>query len=123
MADKAYITPSVLKWARETAKMSVEAAASKVPVSADKLKEWEDGISQPTIKQAQLLAKLYRRPFALLFLPDIPKDFMPLQDFRKKGSKSLSTASVFIIREIQQKQAWISDMNEENNEAKRSFCR
>jgi Zn-dependent peptidase ImmA (M78 family) len=121
MADKAYITPSVLKWARETAKMPVETAASKVPVSADKLREWEEGISQPTIKQAQLLAKVYKRPFALLFLPDIPRDFMPLQDFRKKGSKSLSTASVFIIREIQQKQSWISDVNEESNEAKHSF--
>ncbi len=121
MADKAYITPNVLKWARETAKMSVETAASKVAVSADKLKEWEEGISQPTIKQAQVLAKAYRRPFALLFLPNVPRDFMPLQDFRKKGSKSLSTASVFIIREIQQKQAWISNINEENRDAKRPF--
>ncbi len=121
MADKANITPNVLKWARESARMTEETASSKVSVSIDKLKEWENGISQPTIRQAQTLAKKYKRPFALFFLPEIPKDFQPLQDFRKQESKELSTASVFIIREIQQKQSWISDVNEENNENKIPF--
>lgn len=121
MADKANITPNVLKWARESARMTEETASSKVSVSIDKIKEWEKGISQPTIRQAQTLAKTYKRPFALFFLPEIPRDFQPLQDFRKKDSKVLSTASVFIIREIQQKQSWISDVNEENNENKIPF--
>ena len=121
MADKAFITAKVFKWARESAKMTKEIAASKIAVSVDKLQEWESGGSYPTIRQAQTLAKAYRRPFALFFLPDIPSDFQPLQDFRKKGSKELSTSSVFIIREIQQKQAWISDVNEENGEDKVPF--
>lgn len=121
MADKAYITPNVLKWARESARMTEEIAAAKVSVSIGKLKEWEEGISQPTIRQAQTLAKSYKRPFALFFLPDIPRDFMPLQDFRKSGSKSLTTSSIFIIREIQQKQAWISDVYSENQEEKLPF--
>jgi len=121
MADKAYITAKVFKWARESAKMTEEIAASKVAVSIDKFKEWENGDDYPTIRQAQKLAKAYRRPFALFFLPDVPNDFQPLQDFRKAGSKELSTSSIFIIREIQQKQAWISDVNEENNENKVPF--
>src|SRR3569833_1169667 len=115
MADKAYITPKILKWARESARMSLETAASKVPIDPEKLTEWEDGSSHPTIRQAEILAKAYRRPFALFFLPEIPRDIMPLQDFRRDISKPLSTASVFIIREIQQKQSWISDVNKENN--------
>jgi Zn-dependent peptidase ImmA (M78 family)/DNA-binding XRE family transcriptional regulator len=121
MSDRAFITPKVLKWARESARMSLETAASKVAVKADKLAEWEDGITQPTIKQAEALAKAYRRPFALFFLPDIPRDFQPLQDFRRKTAKPLGTASVFIIREIQQKQAWISDLYSENEENPLSF--
>ncbi len=116
MADKAFITPNVLKWARESARMTEETAAAKVSVTVDKLQEWEDGSSQPTIRQAQTLAKAYKRPFALFFLPEIPRDFQPLQDFRKKGAKTLTTSSVFIIREIQQKQAWISDVYAENDE-------
>lgn len=121
MADKANITPKILKWARESARMSEEAAAAKVSITVDKLKEWENGDSQPTIRQAETLAKAYRRPFALFFLPDIPRDFQPLQDFRKKDAKPLSTGSIFIIREIQQKQAWIKDVYEENNETPLTF--
>jgi Zn-dependent peptidase ImmA (M78 family)/DNA-binding XRE family transcriptional regulator len=121
MADKAFITPNVFKWARESAKMSEETAAAKVSVAADKLKEWENGTSQPTIRQAQTLAKAYKRPFALFFLPEIPRDFQPLQDFRKSGSKLLTTSSIFIIREIQQKQAWISDAYADNDEIKLPF--
>jgi Zn-dependent peptidase ImmA (M78 family) len=121
MAEKAYITPNVLKWARESARMTEEIACAKVSVSIEKLKEWEDGVSLPTIRQAQTLAKAYKRPFALLFLPDVPRDFQPLQDYRKSGSKSLSTSSVFIIRETQQKQSWIRELYEENKEKELSF--
>jgi Zn-dependent peptidase ImmA (M78 family)/DNA-binding XRE family transcriptional regulator len=121
MADKAYITPTVFKWARESARMSIEDAARKVHVSNGKLLEWEEGISQPTIRQAETLAKAYRRPFALLFLPEIPRDFQPLQDFRRKTAKPLGTGSVFIIREIQQKQRWLSDLYQENEEEALSF--
>jgi len=121
MAERAYITPKVLKWARESARMTEETAAAKVSVKAERLKEWEAGISQPTIRQAQMLAKAYKRPFALFFLPEVPRDFQPLQDFRKSGSKSLTTSSIFIIREIQQKQAWISEVNSENQEEKIEF--
>ena len=121
MADKAYITPKVLKWARETARMYEETAADKVSVPVERLKEWEGEISQPTIRQAETLAKAYRRPFALFFLPEVPRDFQPLQDYRRKTAKPLGTASIFIMRDIQQKQAWAKDVFEENNEVPLSF--
>lgn len=121
MSEKAFITPKVFKWARETARMTIAAAAAKVNVGADKITEWEEGTSQPTVRQAETLAKAYRRPLAVLFLPDIPLDFQPLQDFRRKTAKPLGTASTFIIREIQQKQAWIKELNEENGDPKLPF--
>lgn len=121
MADKAYITPNVLKWARESARMTEETAAAKVAVSVERLRSWEDGTEQPSIRQAQTLAKAYKRPFALFFLPDIPRDFQPLQDFRKSDAKQLTTSSIFMIREIQQKQAWISEVYAENQEEKLPF--
>jgi len=121
VAEKAYITPKVLKWARESAKMTLEVAASKVNKTAEQLNEWEEGINYPTIKQAEKLAKTYKRPFALFFLPEIPNDFQPLQDFRKSDSKELTTGSVFIIREIQQKQSWLSEVIEESGDPALSF--
>ena len=121
MADKADITPKVLKWARESARITEDIAAAKVNVTVERLREWESGISQPTIRQAQELSKAYKRPFALLFLSDIPNDFQPLRDFRRKGSQPLGTASLFIIREIQQKQSWISSVNQEDGLSKAPF--
>ncbi len=121
MSEKAYINPEVIVWARETAKISKSVVALKLSISIDKLSEWESGSSYPTIKQAQALAKLYKRPFSLFFLPDVPKDFQPLKDFRLNGSKEISTATIFIIREIQQKQAWISDLKKEQQEEKLKF--
>jgi len=118
VADIAYITPKVLKWARTTAKMSLEAAAAKVNVTAERLDAWEnpDSADRPTIRQAEKLAHAYKRPFAMLFLPEVPFDFTPLQDFRRSGSKELTTAAVFIQRELQQKQAWMSELHRENGE-------
>jgi len=114
MSDRAFITPNVLKWARESARMALDEAASKISIDPAKLSDWEEGIGQPTIKQAEALAKAYRRPFAIFFLPEIPRDFQPLQDFRRKAAKTLGTASTFIVREIQQKQAWISEQYSES---------
>ena len=121
MAERAHITPKVLKWARESAKMSLEVAASKVQKSAEQLDAWEEGNEFPTIKQAEKLAKVYKRPFALFFLPEIPNDFQPLEDFRKSNSKELTTSSIFIIREIRQKQNWLSEMMEESGEPEIPF--
>lgn len=121
MADKAHINPKVLQWARETARFSVEDAAKKVTVQPERLIAWEQGEALPTIRQAETLAKAYRRPFALFFFPDIPRDFQPLTDFRRRDAQPLGTASTFIIREIQQKQAWTHELYTENNEPVLAF--
>ncbi|GAA3656419.1 XRE family transcriptional regulator [Flavivirga jejuensis] len=121
MVDKAFITSEILKWARESARISVEDAAKKVSVSPERYLIWEDGNDFPTIRQAQMLAKSFRRPFSLFFLPEIPKDFQPLQDYRRSDSQKLDTASLFIIRDVQEKQNWISELFEEIGEDKLPF--
>lgn len=121
MSVKALITPKVLKWARETSKISIEDAAKKVPCPVNTLKEWESGNLQPTFKQAEKLAETYKRPLAVLFLPDIPSDFQVLQDFRKRDSAEISTALIFMIREIQQKQNWLKTFLVENDHPKLDF--
>lgn len=121
MTERANITPKVLKWARESAKISKTDAAAKVSVKLEKIQEWEKGDSAPSIRQAKILAKAYQRSFAIFFLPEPPLDFHPLEDFRKSGSAPLSTSSIFIIREIQQKQSWISENIKDNGENKLDF--
>jgi len=121
MSVKALITPKVLKWARETSKISIEDAAKKVNCHVNALEEWESGELQPTFKQAEKLAQIYKRPLAVFFLPDIPSDFQVLQDFRIKKSAEISTALVFMIREIQQKQKWLKTFFIENDYRKLDF--
>ncbi len=121
MADKAFITSEILKWARESARISLEDAAKKVSVSPERYLTWEDGNDYPTIRQAQTLAKSFRRPFSLFFLPEIPIDFQPLQDYRRDDSQKLDTASLFIIRDVQEKQHWISEFFQDIGEDKLSF--
>ena len=88
MSDKAYITPNVLKWARESARMTEEVAAAKVSVPIDKLKEWEKGTDQPSIRQAQTLAKAYKRPFALFFFLKYLEIFNLYKTLEKKEQRN-----------------------------------
>ena len=101
--------------------MSLDTAAAKIPVKKEKLVGWEEGTGLPTIRQAEILARAYRRPYSMLFVSEIPHDFSALRDLRKQGSVELGTASAFIIREIQQKQAWISDLFKQGDEGALEF--
>lgn len=78
----ALITPSVMRWARESAKLSVEEAASKIGRPIEDMTAWEEGTSRPTIPQARKTSEVYKRPFAVFYLPEPPKDFDTLRDFR-----------------------------------------
>lgn len=78
------VTPEVLRWARESIGVSVEIAAHRAGVSEDRIILWETGEQEPTIAKARALAKLYQRPFSILFLPSPPvRSFDTLRDFRK----------------------------------------
>lgn len=121
MGDKAFVTPAVLKWARETARMTMDQAAAKAGVAVQKVVDWEEGVDKPTIRQAELLADAYKRPFAIFMLPAPPRDFTLLRDFRKKNAHPLTTASIFIIREMQEKQAWTREWLEEEGREPLSF--
>lgn len=108
-AQRAYINNSVLLWARKSSKISKLSASKRAGVSIQSLESWEEGKTLPTIRQAKLLAKYYRRPLAVLYLTEPPKDFQTLRDFRKEYDGELSTALVFMIREVQMRQYWIKN--------------
>ena len=108
---KALITPSVIKWAREKSHYSLETAAKKIGVNLEKLKEWESGKSLPTMTQARKMSQTYRRPLAAFYLPHPPKDFPLLKDFRtvEGRSPSYSSSLVFLMRQFQERQAWLRE--------------
>jgi len=77
------VTPDLLVWARERSGLSLEAAASKLAIDPQRLLAWEAGADAPTVAQLRRLANAYKRPLALFFLPEPPRDFMPLHDYRR----------------------------------------
>lgn len=80
---RAKLNPGILVWAREQAGISPEAAARKAGASIERLLSWETGTAQPTLRQARLLAKAYRRPSALFYLESPPHAPPELRDFRR----------------------------------------
>jgi Zn-dependent peptidase ImmA (M78 family)/DNA-binding XRE family transcriptional regulator len=80
---KAFVKPALLKWARESLNLSVEKAAQRIGVKAAKLSAWESGDSTASIGQLRKAAKVYKRPLAVFFLSEPPRDFDALRDFRR----------------------------------------
>ena len=109
--QKALITPSVIKWAREKAHYSLEVASKKIGVSPEKLREWEQGLSLPSLTQAKKMSQVYRRSLAIFYLPHPPKDFPLLKDFRTVEGKApkYSPPLVFLMRQIQERQVWLRE--------------
>lgn len=80
---EALIKPELLLWARQSASFTKETAANKLKIKLSKLEDWEKGTSRPTINQLRKIAALYKRPLAVFYLPEAPKDFDALKDFRR----------------------------------------
>lgn len=80
---EAIVEPSLLIWARESAGLTVDKSAKKLGVKPKRLESWESGEKRPTLKQLRKLGKVYKRPIAVFYLPEPPKDFRPMNDFRR----------------------------------------
>jgi transcriptional regulator with XRE-family HTH domain len=85
VSERIAVTPEVLIWARKTSGLDVETTAKRLQVRSEQVAAWEAGGTQPTINQLRRLAKLYKRPLVVLLLPQPPKDYQALQDFRRTG--------------------------------------
>jgi Zn-dependent peptidase ImmA (M78 family) len=82
---RAKVKPELLVWGRTSAGFSVEEAAAKVQVDAERLAAWEDpnGDDRPTMNQLRTLAKAYRRPISVFYLSKAPQDAPVPHDFRR----------------------------------------
>jgi Zn-dependent peptidase ImmA (M78 family)/transcriptional regulator with XRE-family HTH domain len=122
---RALIKPKLLIWARETAGFGVAEAAVKLALPQHRLESWEKGDSKPTIRQLEKIARVYKRPFEVFYLPEQPKDFKPLQhDFRRLPGQVAGVQSPelrYEIRWAQTRREVALDLYETTNEAPPSF--
>src|ERR1700733_157860 len=101
----ALIKPDLLFWARQSAGFGLDAAASKLRVSEERLRSWESGAARPTIAQLRAAAKLYNRPLAIFYLPEPPHDFQPLRDYRRLPDAQLGQLSPALLAVIRRAHA------------------
>lgn len=97
------INPDVLKWARNSAKLSIEQAAKKAGVKPSRYAAWEkpNNEDKPTIRQLRLIAKAFHRPLSLFYSADVPRGFKPMKDLRRLPGDGLPFYSPALAYEME----------------------
>ena len=83
----ALINPAMLVWARESARLSIEEAAHKIGIAADKLAACEADDAQLTFNQLMKAASVYKRPVSLFYLKKRPAGWAPIRGFSPPGRR------------------------------------
>ena len=102
------IKPEMLTWARKRARLDVDDLVNRFP----KIIEWEEGKIQPTLKQLEAFAKKTHLPLGTLFLPEPPKEEIPIPDFRTMTHVPYDRPTPDLLETIficQQRQEWYRD--------------
>jgi len=105
----------MLVWARKSAGLEPSILARKVGVTPDRLDAWERGDAHPTVKQLRRFGRACKRPLAVFYLPEPPKDFSVMHDFRRTVDGmplQLSPELLFEIRRAQQRRELCLDLHE-----------
>jgi Zn-dependent peptidase ImmA (M78 family)/DNA-binding transcriptional regulator YiaG len=113
---KVSVEPAVLKWARESAGLSIEEVAKRVGATVETVMRWESGERQPTLQTLEKLSVFYKRPLAVLFLPAPPQEPPLPRDFRVlpgKQSLPLSRETRLAIRKARRLQSVATELMKE----------
>ena len=110
------IKHNLIKWARTRNALSIDVAATKLGITADKLRQWESGNQCPTFKQIEKIAKKFYVPLGYLFLDEPPQEELPIPDFRTQDNTEItapSPALLEVVYDAQLKQSWLKEIREE----------
>ena len=109
------VQPSVLKWARERAALSLAELSTQLGTTTKPapLAEWEQSGCMP-LKTLEKFAQRTHVPFGYLFLDAPPVETLPTIDFRSAGNSSISVDLRDTIMACQRRQSWYRDFIIEN---------
>lgn len=120
------VNPKILRWARETAGLSVEEAARKLEIrdargvsAVDRLLALEQG-SNVEIHRPMLvrMAKTYRRPLLVFYLREPPPTGDRGEDFRSLPDRSSDSEGLVdaLVRDVRARQSMVKAVLEEDEE-------
>ena len=121
---KALIKPELLVWARTSAGFDVPEATHRLGLDEQRLIAWENGDGAPSIPQLRKLATLYKRPLAVFYLQQVPRDFQVLRDLRRlpgMGFRHFPANLQIEIRWASQKRELALELLEELDDQAPSF--
>src|SRR6266496_2017355 len=116
------IQPKILRWARETAGLSLDDAARALGLAhargrnaVQRLGAMELGEAEPTRAVLLKMAKTYRRPLLVFYLVEPPKTGDRGQDFRTlPGREKFNPELDALVRDIKARQGLIRSMLEDD---------
>jgi Zn-dependent peptidase ImmA (M78 family)/transcriptional regulator with XRE-family HTH domain len=121
------VNKKLLRWARERAGISVSDAATRLRKDSKLILAWEDGTIIPTFRQLEYLAEtLYKRPIALFFFPEPPKEEEAKKRFRtlpEPELKALEADTLLALREGLAFQQSLAELTDGRNPAKHLITR
>jgi len=120
------VNSEILKWARETAGLTLEEAATKINLqqargisAADRLAFLESGDKEPTRLLLTRMAKKYRRPLLTFYLSAPPRKGDRGQDFRTLPADYSDTGEALLdalIRDVKARQSMVRAMLEDEED-------
>lgn len=113
MRTEVNINSNMFTWAIARAGYDLSDFAIKFP----KIQDWVDQKKKPTVKQLEAFSKKVHLPFGYLFLPEPPKESLPIPFFRtNNGGKNNVSINVYdSILLMQQRQDWLREYLNEND--------
>ncbi|WP_051572127.1 helix-turn-helix domain-containing protein [Ruminiclostridium cellobioparum] len=98
---KAPVNPDVMRWARESANLTVDEVTIKLKKSSEVIEAWEKGLDSPSYAQLEKLAyDVYKRPMAVFFFPHPPKEDDTKKSFRTIPEAEFNRLPSALIRQI-----------------------
>jgi Zn-dependent peptidase ImmA (M78 family) len=98
----------VLRWAAQRARMGDGVLEARFP----RWPQWLKGEALPTLRQLEDFAQATHTPFGYFFLPQPPKEVLPVPDFRTLRDEQLAQPSADLLDTLylcQQRQDWFRD--------------
>lgn len=119
MRSEVVIGADMITWAINRAGFELQEFSALVP----RVQEWIDGTKKPTVKQLETFSKKVHLPFGYLFLPEPPKEKLPIPFYRTNNTpaEKVSVNVYDTILLMQQRQDWLKDYLKENEFEALSF--
>ena len=127
MKEQIPVNPDVLRWARETLRLSQGEVARRMKKNVSDIEAWERGEASPTYIQLESLAyDIYKRPVALFFFPEVPEEEAVEQSFRTLPEQELQrmpSRILYLLRRARVFQLNLAELYDGVNPASRQILR